>query len=91
MKELITSIVQALVDRPEEVQIVQRYDVWQRRRLKVKPGITGLQQVAARGVLSNLNDRVRLDVHYIRKQTFLLDLVILARTISAVITGKGAS
>ena len=77
--------------RPEELRIVERYDVWQRRRLKVKPGITGLQQVEARGSLSELNDRVRLDVHYIRKQSMLLDVVILARTVWAVLRGKGAS
>ncbi|MEM7200350.1 MAG: sugar transferase [Planctomycetota bacterium] len=77
--------------RPEELRIVERYDVWQRRRLKVKPGITGLQQVEARGALSDLNERVRLDVYYIRKQCLLLDLVILARTFGAVARGSGAS
>jgi exopolysaccharide biosynthesis polyprenyl glycosylphosphotransferase len=77
--------------RPEELGIVARYDVWQRRRLKVKPGLTGLQQVEARGALSNLNDRVRLDVFYIRKRSFLFDLVILARTAWVVLSGKGAS
>jgi lipopolysaccharide/colanic/teichoic acid biosynthesis glycosyltransferase len=77
--------------RPEEMRIVERYDVWQRRRLKVKPGITGLQQVEARGTLSTLNDRVRLDVYYIRKQSLLLDLAILARTVAVVISGRGAT
>jgi exopolysaccharide biosynthesis polyprenyl glycosylphosphotransferase len=77
--------------RPEELRVVSRYDVWQRRRLKVKPGITGLQQVEARGALSDLNDRVRLDVYYIRKQSVLLDLVILLRTIGAVVRGRGAT
>jgi exopolysaccharide biosynthesis polyprenyl glycosylphosphotransferase len=77
--------------RPEELRVAARYDVWQRRRLKVKPGITGLQQVEARGALSTLNDRVRLDVFYIRKRSFLFDLVILARTIGVVLSGKGAS
>jgi lipopolysaccharide/colanic/teichoic acid biosynthesis glycosyltransferase len=77
--------------RPEELRIVERYDVWQRRRLKVKPGITGLQQVEARGTLSNLNDRVRLDVYYIRKQSFLLDLTILLRTVAVVLSGRGAT
>jgi len=77
--------------RPEETRMVERYDVWQRRRLKVKPGITGLQQVTARGSLSNLNERVRLDVYYIRKQSFLLDVWIILRTFGVVLSGRGAS
>jgi exopolysaccharide biosynthesis polyprenyl glycosylphosphotransferase len=77
--------------RPEEARLVARYDVWQRRRLKVRPGITGLQQVEARGALSDLNERVRLDIYYIRKRSFLLDLVILARTVAVVLSGKGAA
>lgn len=77
--------------RPEEIRVVDRYDVWQRRRLKVKPGITGLQQIEARGSLSSLDERVRLDVYYIRKQSLLLDLVILLRTFWAVLRGKGAT
>jgi lipopolysaccharide/colanic/teichoic acid biosynthesis glycosyltransferase len=76
--------------RPEELRVADRYDVWQRRRLKVKPGITGLQQVEARGTHSELNERVRLDVYYIRKQSLLFDLVILLRTVWAVIRGRGA-
>jgi exopolysaccharide biosynthesis polyprenyl glycosylphosphotransferase len=75
--------------RPEEEKIVARYNAHQRRRLKAKPGITGLQQVEARGGAS-LEDRIRLDVLYIRRRTFLLDLWILARTLGAVISGRGA-
>ena len=77
--------------RPEELKIADRYDVWQRRRLKIKPGITGLQQVEARGALSNLNERVRLDVYYTRKQSFSLDMAILLRTVGAVLSGRGAT
>ncbi len=76
--------------RPEELRMVERYDVWQRRRLKVKPGLTGLQQVERRGTTS-LNERVRLDILYIRKQSFLLDLVIILRTVWVVLTGRGAT
>ena len=77
--------------RPEELRLVERYDVWQRRRLKVKPGITGLQQVEARGSLSTLKERVPLDVFYIRHQSLLLDVVILLRTVAVVLHGRGAS
>jgi exopolysaccharide biosynthesis polyprenyl glycosylphosphotransferase len=75
--------------RPEEERIVARYDENQRRRLKAKPGITGLQQVEARGVTS-LEERIRLDVIYIRRRTFVFDLWILARTVFAVLSGRGA-
>jgi lipopolysaccharide/colanic/teichoic acid biosynthesis glycosyltransferase len=65
--------------------------VWQRRRLKMKPGVTGLQQVVARGSLSDLAERVRLDMYYTRKQSLFLDVVILARTVRAVLSGRGAT
>lgn len=77
--------------RPEELRLVKKYDVWQRRRLKMKPGITGLQQVVARGSLADLTERVRLDIYYTRKQSLLLDLVILFRTAGAVLSGRGAT
>ncbi|GIW71286.1 MAG: hypothetical protein KatS3mg102_0828 [Planctomycetota bacterium] len=77
--------------RPEELRLVERYDEWQRRRLKVRPGMTGLQQVTARGALASLGERVRLDVYYIRNQSLLLDLWILVRTVWAVVRGRGAS
>lgn len=75
--------------RPEEERIVARYDAHQRRRLKAKPGLTGLQQVEARGVTS-LEERIRLDVIYLRRRTFVFDLWILARTAWTVVTGRGA-
>lgn len=77
--------------RPEELRLVQKYDVWQRRRLKMKPGITGLQQVVARGALADLAERVRLDIYYTRNQSFLLDVAILFRTVGVVLSGKGAT
>jgi lipopolysaccharide/colanic/teichoic acid biosynthesis glycosyltransferase len=75
--------------RPEEEQVVRRYGIVERRRLKVKPGITGLQQVECRGGVS-LKERLRYDILYLRKRTLLLDLWILFKTIYVVATGKGA-
>ncbi|MEZ6186438.1 MAG: exopolysaccharide biosynthesis polyprenyl glycosylphosphotransferase [Planctomycetota bacterium] len=75
--------------RPEWEVVVERYDAHQRRRLKAKPGLTGLQQLEARGV-EDLDERIRLDVYYIRRRTFLFDLWILARTPLAVLRGEGA-
>ena len=75
--------------RPEEEALVERYDIWQRRRLKLKPGITGLQQLHCRGSRS-LEERVRWDIVYLRKESLLLDLWILFRTVGVVLRGQGA-
>jgi exopolysaccharide biosynthesis polyprenyl glycosylphosphotransferase len=75
--------------RPEETQLVDKYNIWQRRRLKIKPGITGMQQVMCRGTTS-LADRVKYDIYYLRKHSLLLDVWIICRTIPVVISGRGA-
>jgi exopolysaccharide biosynthesis polyprenyl glycosylphosphotransferase len=75
--------------RPEVEAMAKRYDAHQRRRLKAKPGLTGLQQISARGV-ADLDERIALDVYYTRRRTLLFDLWILARTPLAVLRGRGA-
>jgi len=57
--------------------------------LSVKPGLTGFPQVMGRDEL-DMDRKIRLDIYYIRRRTFCFDLWILFRTISAVISGKGA-
>ncbi len=74
--------------RPEQEEVVARYNIWERRRLKVKPGITGLQQIHCRGSKS-LKERVRWDILYLRRESFFLDAYILLATIKTVILGKG--
>jgi lipopolysaccharide/colanic/teichoic acid biosynthesis glycosyltransferase len=59
------------------------------KRLQVKPGMTGLWQVSGRAELG-YDDRVRLDIEYIERWSPWLDLVILARTIPAVLGRRGA-
>jgi exopolysaccharide biosynthesis polyprenyl glycosylphosphotransferase len=75
--------------RPEMPFIVDRYEEWQRRRLDVLPGLTGLWQVIGRKNLP-LHYNLEYDFYYIRNQSLWLDLTILARTLPAVIFGKGA-
>ncbi len=75
--------------RPEESWLVARYSDWHRRRLAVKPGITGPMQINGRGDLP-LDDRVRLELDYIENYSLWRDLAILAKTIPAVIKGTGA-
>jgi lipopolysaccharide/colanic/teichoic acid biosynthesis glycosyltransferase len=58
-------------------------------RLAVKPGITGLWQVSGRQELA-YDDRIRLDLHYIENWSLWLDMAILARTIPAVLSMRGA-
>jgi len=74
--------------RPERVELVEKYNLWQRRRLKAKPGITGYQQIVSRGDPS-LENRITLDLYYLKHQRLWLDLFILAKTILVVIRGDG--
>ena len=75
--------------RPEMPFLVEKYAPWERRRLDVKPGVTGLWQVIGRKNLP-LHLNMQYDLYYIKNQTFLLDLEILFRTIPAVLKGRGA-
>jgi lipopolysaccharide/colanic/teichoic acid biosynthesis glycosyltransferase len=75
--------------RPALPQEVARYGNHMRRRLAVKPGITGLWQVSGRSDLS-WTDALRLDLRYVENWSFALDLQILWKTWSAVIRGFGA-
>jgi lipopolysaccharide/colanic/teichoic acid biosynthesis glycosyltransferase len=61
----------------------------ERRRLKVKPGITGLWQISGRSELG-WDETVRLDVRYVDQWSLALDLSILLRTPAAVLRGRGA-
>ena len=75
--------------RPALPEEVARYDVDPRRRLVVKPGMTGLWQVSGRSDLS-WAESVRLDVRYVDNWSLGLDLAILVRTIRAVVGHRGA-
>jgi len=75
--------------RPEMPFIVDRYDEWQRRRLTVKPGLTGLWQILGRKDLP-MHANLQYDFYYIRNRGVALDLSILLRTIGAVLSRRGA-
>jgi exopolysaccharide biosynthesis polyprenyl glycosylphosphotransferase len=73
--------------RPAPPREVDAYDLWHRRRLSMKPGITGLWQVTARRS-EQFDDRAQLDLSYIDRWSLWLDLKILARTIPAAFEGR---
>jgi lipopolysaccharide/colanic/teichoic acid biosynthesis glycosyltransferase len=76
--------------RPPTMDEVAKYESWHNYRLEVKPGITCIWQVYARGEKS-FENWVRLDIKYKKEQSFLLDLKLLFMTIPAVLSRKGAS
>ncbi|HEX6681584.1 MAG TPA: sugar transferase [Candidatus Limnocylindrales bacterium] len=75
--------------RPPLPSEVAQYDGDVRRRLLVKPGITGLWQVSGRSDLS-WEDGIRLDLYYVENWSLTADLLILWKTLGAVFKGRGA-
>lgn len=68
--------------RPEMVQIVRHYEPWQHARHQVKPGVTGLWQVSARGEVP-MHEATHIDLEYVKGLSFVADVKILAKTIPA--------
>jgi lipopolysaccharide/colanic/teichoic acid biosynthesis glycosyltransferase len=66
-----------------------RYELWHTQRLDVRPGITGLWQVEGRNVMT-FDERLRLDVQYIRRRSLAFDVMLLARTVVVVLRRSGA-
>jgi exopolysaccharide biosynthesis polyprenyl glycosylphosphotransferase len=77
--------------RPPLPEEVARYERWQRRRLSMKPGITGLWQVSGRAGLDDFNRWIALDLAYIDQWSLWLDLKIMLKTIPAVLSTQGAA
>jgi exopolysaccharide biosynthesis polyprenyl glycosylphosphotransferase len=75
--------------RPEQVELVERYEPEQRIRLSVKPGLTGPMQVFGRGNLG-FDERLAVERDYIENLSLRRDLRILLMTGSAVLRGQGA-
>ena len=74
--------------RPTVQEQVDRYTDRQRRRLEVKPGITGWAQVNGRTSIS-WPERIELDIWYVDHRTLRLDLAILWKTVRLLVTGEG--
>lgn len=75
--------------RPPLANEVKSYDDYARRRLLVRPGITGLWQVSGRSDL-NWEDSVRLDLFYVENWSMISDFMIAVKTVKAVLSHRGA-
>lgn len=74
--------------RPTLAYQVERYDDHQRRRLAVRPGLTGWAQINGRNSLT-WADRITLDIEYVDRQSPSFDLSIIVRTAQTMISGDG--
>jgi len=74
--------------RPPLAYELPHYQEWHKKRLTVKPGLTGLWQVSGRSTVP-FDEMVRLDIKYIENWSFLLDLKIILRTIPVMLFGLG--
>jgi exopolysaccharide biosynthesis polyprenyl glycosylphosphotransferase len=74
--------------RPAPPREVEEYDIWHRRRLSMKPGITGLWQITSR-LDDDFDDRAELDLAYIDRWSLWLDMAIVLKTVPAVLRKPG--
>jgi len=65
------------------------YSLWHTARLEVAPGITGLWQITGRNE-TTFDERLRIDIDYVRRMSLMLDLRILVGTIAPIVRGSGA-
>lgn len=77
--------------RPPTFDEVSHYKRWHRRRISIKPGITGMWQVSGRSNIVDFDKVVELDELYIDKWSLSLDFRLLLKTVKIVLSGKGAS
>ncbi len=76
--------------RPPTLDEVNKYENYQRRRISIKPGITGLWQVSGRSSILDFDEVVRLDTKYIDEWSIWLDIKIILKTMLVIFKKKGA-
>jgi lipopolysaccharide/colanic/teichoic acid biosynthesis glycosyltransferase len=76
--------------RPDQVDQIRYYTEAEKVKLAVKPGITGLAQISGRNAIAWETRKV-LDAEYVKRQSFLLDLVILCKTIPYILKREGVN
>ena len=77
--------------RPPTLDEWERYQLHHRKRIAIKPGITGLWQVSGRSNITNFEEIVKLDVRYIMDWSFFMDIKILFKTVWVVLKREGSS
>jgi lipopolysaccharide/colanic/teichoic acid biosynthesis glycosyltransferase len=90
LRHVVSGKMSLVGPRPLHVRYLPRYSREQARRHEVRPGVTGLAQVSGRNLL-DWDDRLRLDVEYVDRRSFLLDARIVAQTVAIVVRGTGIS
>jgi lipopolysaccharide/colanic/teichoic acid biosynthesis glycosyltransferase len=75
--------------RPPTLDEVPKYELWQRKRLNAKGGLTCIWQVSGRSEIG-FDDWVRMDLRYLEQKSFWLDCKLLFKTVTAVLSGRGA-
>ena len=86
--DVVTGKLSLVGPRPELESIVAGYEPWQHDRHAVKPGLTGLWQVKARGD-GEMHEHTDLDIEYVQSVTLRSDLKILLLTVPAILARKG--
>ena len=76
--------------RPPTPDEVEGYEDWHRKRISLKPGLTGMWQVSGRNKINDFDEVVKLDLKYIDHWRLLRDLAILWKTVWVVLARKGA-
>lgn len=77
--------------RPPTMEEVSHYRNYHRRRISIKPGITGMWQVSGRNNITSFDEIVKLDTKYIDQWSIWLDIKIIFKTIFVVLNKRGAS
>lgn len=76
--------------RPPTVDEWEKYNKYHRRRMAIKPGLTGMWQVSGRSSITDFDEVVALDTKYISQWNLGLDIKILLKTIGVIVTGRGS-
>lgn len=76
--------------RPPTPNEVAAYENWHRKRICIKPGITGMWQISGRNEISDFDEVAKLDIEYIEKWSLWLDIKIICKTFQAVLARSGS-
>ena len=87
---ILTGSMSLVGTRPPTVDEFKQYDLYYRRRLSIKPGLTGLWQVSGRSNITDFKDVLKLDLEYIDNWSLSSDIRILLMTVWVVVMKRGA-